>query len=396
MLTDREIRAYKPATRPYKRLDGGGLYLAILPTGTRSWRLRYGLSGKRKVLVLGRYPEMSLADARERRNEAKALLREGRDPAAGRLAAHGADFEGVARDWHQRQAPSWRPRYAADVIANLERDAFPALGRLPIASIAPATILAVLRAMENRGAIALAHKVRRLIDSVFDYAVDTHFCQANPVPRSRALTRRPHAKRPAIVELPAFLAMLRELEAIAAYPVTKLAIRLLALTAVRPGEACGARWDEFEGLDGPAPTWIIPAARMKGGEKHVVPLARAAADVILALRPLTGRRKFVFGSSRHDGPITIHALNRLLMRAGFGGVHCGHGFRSSFATVMTKAHPTDRDAIEAQLAHLVPGTRGRYVRETFVERRRELAAEWAGLILGGAPSASVLLLGRRC
>jgi hypothetical protein len=169
ILTDREIRALKPAEKPIVRWDGAGLHLHVTTAGTRSWRFRYAIAGKRRVLVLGRYPEMSLADARAARDDARRALREGYDPGASTRAAGGpSTFEAVARDWIQRMAPSWRPRYAADVVKNLERDIFPALGRLPVASIQPETILAVLRAMESRGAVALAHKVRRIVATIFE------------------------------------------------------------------------------------------------------------------------------------------------------------------------------------------------------------------------------------
>jgi integrase len=347
------------------------------------------------VLVLGQYPELGLAEARERRNEARALLRQGRNPAIAREhGPSGPDFETVARDWHRRQAPGWRPNHAAAVLATLERDAFPKLSGLPIAAISSEAVLAMLRGMEARGAVALAHHVRQRVSAVFEFAIEAKLCSGNPVVRSKVLTRKVNAKRPAIVALPEFCAMLRRIEAEPALSVTQLALRLLALTGVRPGEVAGAEWSEFE-LDGPAPLWTIPASRMKGKEEHVVPLAPAAADIIRALKPVTGNCRHVFARDERR-PIAFRALNDLVLRAGFRGLHCGHGFRASFATIMTKRHPADSGAIEAALAHTVPGTRGRYMREIFVDRRRELAQEWADLILAYAPSASELLTGRRC
>jgi integrase len=404
MLTDREIRALKPAGRPYKRLDGGGLYLTTLPTGTRSWRLKYGYRGKRKEMVLGQYPDLSLAEARERRNEIKAQLRQGRDPATERIIKRvraqlpdERNFEAIARDWHQRQAAGWTPRHAANVIRSLERETFRDLGKLDIADISSDLIRVLLRGIEARGAISTAHEIRQRLNAVFEFAIDAKICAANPTLRPGALTPRRHDRYPAIIDLDELRALLRKTEAAFAYPATKMAIRFIALTAVRPGEVCGATWGEFEAIEQSVPTWRIPAERMgKTKEEHVVPLARAAADVILAMDLLTGRRRHVFASARYERrPIDLNTMNNLLVRLGFKDLHCAHGFRSSFASIMSKRHPADREAIEAQLAHGVPGTRGRYMRETFVERRRELAEEWASLILADAPDADTLLLGRR-
>jgi integrase len=354
-------------------------------------------------MVLGQYPDLGLADARERRNEIRAVLRQGRDPRAERTnrqllvkLSAGKSFEAIARDWHLRMSPSWKPRHAANVIRSLERDVFPTLGQLHIADIPSELILILLRGVEARDAVMSAHQIRQRISAIFDFGIDAKLCAVNPTIRPKALTRRPSEERPAIVELAKFCAMLRKTESIFAFPVTKLAIRLLALTAARPAEICGATWDEFEQLDGDAPIWRIPAKRMKLKKEHIVPLPRAAADVVLAIKPLTGYRRHVFGSARHhDRPIDLSTMSRLLVRLGFRDTHCPHGFRSSFATIMSGRHPGDADPINAALAHGIKSVRGRYVREVFLDRRRELMAEWADLVLAGAPDADELLLGRR-
>jgi integrase len=351
------------------------------------------------------YPDLGLADARQRRNEIRGLLRQGRDPKAEQMTRRllaglpdGRSFEAVARDWHQRQTPDWKPQVAAIILRSLERDAFPVLGKLHVADISPPMILALLRGIEARGAPTTAHEIRQRIGAVLEFATDSQLIEFNPISRVRAkaLTRVRHRKLPAIIELSAFCAMLRKIETTFCYPATKMALRFIALTAVRPNEVCSAEWREFEHLEHSVPTWRIPPERMKTGEEHVVPLARAAADVILAMRPLTRHCRYVFTHSRdRHRPLDLSTMAHQLVRLGFQGVHCPHGFRSSFATIMTKRHPADREAIEAQLAHGVPGTRGRYMRETFIERRRELAEEWAALILDGAPDADELLLRRR-
>ena len=404
MLTDAAARAAKPKERAYKLTDGGGLHLFVTPAGGKLWRLRYGFGGKEKLLSFGPYPEVGLAQAREARGAAKALLRTGRDPMlekkARRAAAHDAagTFEAIARDWHARQAPTWTERHAADVLESLERDVFPSLGALPIGNITPPMVLATLRPIEARPAAETARRVRQRMSAVFVYAIASGLGEADPAAIVKgAMAPVAKGRQPAITELPAAREVLARVEATPAHPVTKLANRLLALTVVRPGEIRSVRWCEFEDLDGPAPLWRVPAERMKAGREHLVPLAGHAVQVLRAAQGLTGRGPLVFPNARHaHRPMSENAIGYLLNRAGYHGRHVPHGWRATFSTVMNERHRADRQVIDLMLAHAPDDkTEAAYNRALHLERRRELAQIWADMLLDGAAPASVLVDGPR-
>jgi integrase len=357
-------------------------------------------------MALGSYPEISLARARELRTAAKATLRQGGDPMAERLAQRARTslgavetVEALARAWHARQAPRWAPRSATAAIAALTRHVFPVLGKLHINDVTPPMMLACIRQIEHGGYLTMAHIVRQHMDAIFADAMAAGVAQSNPAAQIRRTLApiAPRRKQPAVTSLEGMRTLLRRMEDEPAYPPTKLALRLLALTACRPGEVRAAAWQEFEQLDGPAPIWRIPPRRMKVKLEHVVPLPPQAIAVIEALRPLTGRVEFLFPNQRSlDQPMSRNALLEVLYRCGFKGRHCAHGFRSSFSTIMNERHPEDWAAIEAALAHIVGGTRGAYMRSNYLERRRELMADWADLLLEGAAPAETLLFGPRC
>jgi integrase len=404
VLTDREIKAAKRAGRPYKLWAGGGLYLLCTPNGSRLWRLKYRRQRREKLLALGSYPDISLARARALQAQAKAALREGADPMAVRLARRAQGqlaplqtVEALGREWHARQAPRWSPRHAAGVIGNLERMVFPVLGRLHINDVTPPLVLACIRQIEARGAQVTARIVRQRLDAIFAYAIAAGIGQSNPAAHIKgALAPAIRGKQPALLTLDGVRGLLRQVEAAPAYPPTKLALRLLALTACRSGEVRGAAWRELEGLDGPAPIWRIPPGRMKMKAEHVVPLPPQAVAVIAALRPLTGHLELLFPGQRStDRPMVSRTLLDVLYRLGFKGEHCTHGFRSSFSSIMNERHPEDWAAIEAALAHVVGGVRGAYMRSNHLERRRALMAEWADLLLDGAAPPETLLFGPR-
>jgi integrase len=404
MLTDRQIRAAKPLGRPYKLADGHGLYLYVTPKGSRLWRLKYRLAGVEKVLSFGPYPEVGLADARERQALARTHLRQGQDPGAMKRTARlilakerVTSFEAVARDWHARQTPRWVASHAAEVLASLERWLFPRLGAVAIMAIDPPMMLAALRAIEAEGALETCHRVRQRASSVFTYAIACGIGQSDPAAIVRGalapiVDRQP---MPALTNPKDLRALLRRTEKAPGSPVTKLALHLLALTACRSTEVRGARWEEFGGA-GDEALWRIPATRMKSGREHMIPLVPEAAAIIEALRPFSGGSPYVFPNlHRIAAPMARGTLVGLLNRTGYGGVHCAHGFRAAFSSIMNERHPDAWDAVEAQLAHVVRGVRGAYLRAPFLERRRELLTEWAHLLLEGAPDAESLLLGPR-
>lgn len=430
MLTDAKIKAAKPKDKAYKLTDAGQLYLYVATSGTRSWRMNYthGLtasgSPKQKTLSLGTYPAVTLSMARSARDDAKALLREGKDPSIERKVAKDAatedhlhTFEKVARDWWGKQRPRWSAIHAKDVITSLEKNIFGEIGDLPIASIKTPKLLQVLTRVEKRGAVETAHRLRSRLSSVFIFALGSGLVDSDPAASlGKALAPIPKAKpQPAITTLPELQQLLINCEAERCRAGTKLALRLLALTAVRPGELRHAAWSEFEGLDGDEPLWRIPAERMKGDEMrkaevagdHLVPLSRQAVEVLEVVQRLSGDLDLVFPSERHPHrPISENTLRALLIRAGYFQRHVPHGFRAAFSTIMNeradrlwkdtgrKDASPDRAIIDLMLAHLPHGMSGsetQYNRAGYMPRRRELAQEWADLLLAGFWSPDIHL-----
>ena len=414
MLNDAKIRAAKPRDKAYKLTDSHRLYLLVKPGGSKLWKWSYSYNGKQMTLHFGVHPKVSLVDARGQRDEASALLSEGRDPGVVRrllveanLEAGRQTFERVAREWFENARPKWALVHADDVIRSLERDVFPTIGTLPISELNAPIVLAVLRAIESRGAIETAKRVRQRISGVFVYAIAKGLAQSDPAEKLGAVLRPLRkGRQPAITDLAPLRAMIIAAEEDYARPITRLGLRFLALTAVRPSELRGARWDEFEDLNGEAPLWRIPAARMKGdldrkdevGGDHLVPLAPQAIAVLKALWPLTATGPLVFPSNRHPHrPMSENAIGYLLNRAGYHGHHVPHGFRAAFSTIMNEwaeRHGKDHDraVIDLMLAH-VPKEKveSAYNRAAFMPRRRELAAIWADLLSKGLPEPVILV-----
>lgn len=374
MLTDAIVRAAKKRAKPYKISDGNRLYLLVTPGGGKLWRWNYEYDHKQKSMAFGAYPDVSLADARERRKEAAALVAQGLDPTVvkklkveANLEAARQTFERVARAWHENGRSQWAKVHANDIIRSLERDVFPTIGSLPIGQITPPLVLGVLREIEARGAIETAKRVRQRISAVFIHAIAEGIAQSDPAEKLGAVLKPLRkGRQPAITELVPLRKMIIAAEEDYARPITRLALRLLALTAVRPSELRGAYWAELEDLNGKEPLWRIPAARMKGdldrkaeiNGDHLVPLAPQAVAVLKALWPLTGEGELLFPSNRHwHKPMSENAIGYLLNRVGYHGHHVPHGFRAAFSTIMNewaerhgKAH--DRSVIDLMLAHV--------------------------------------------
>lgn len=417
MLSDTKVRGAKGTGKAYKLSDGEQLYLHVSAVGGRVWRMNYqfgrNAQGKlaQKTLTIGPYPAISLKDARDARDLAKSMLAKGIEPRPGDLFERGAGhdtrptFKGVAMAWHKLQMQRWSKVHAKDVLDCLEKLVFPVIGDLAIEDIQSPEVLRLLQKIVDGGAIETAHRTRQRISAIFVYGIATNQTVRDPAASlAIALPRKPKAKpQPAITDLPALRQMLVDCEAERCRAHTKLALRLLALTAVRPNEIHGARWDEFEDLDGEEPLWRIPAHRMKGDVDrkaeedgdHLVPLAPQAVAVLKAMMPLTGDLELIFPSDRHvHRPMSENTLRALLIRAGYYQRHVPHGFRSAFSTIMNErverawreaGHATaspDRAIIDLMLAH-VPTNRveGAYNRAAYMPRRRELAQEWADILL---------------
>jgi integrase len=409
-LTDTQCRKAKAAKKNYKLPDGRGLQLFISPTGLKSWQYRYKLKGgSEKVLTIGNYPEVSLADARTHRDKARAELNAGKDPAivkrlskltAQRNGEH--TFEVVAREWWEFQKPNWVAQHAKDVLDSLVEEVFPHIGSAPIKDLSPVEVLAVLRMIEQRGAIETARRVRQRMSAVFVYAIASGRGDTDPAAVvQKAMSPLMKGRQPAITNLLQARTMLRRVETNPSHPVTQLAMRILALTAVRPGSLLTTPWSEWtdevleEGL------WLIPAERMKlkmaqkvNDEKsHIVPLSSQCVEAIRAVRRITGRGPYAFpnGRSAHK-TMSGNALGYLLNRSGYHHKHVPHGWRATFSSVMNENFPGDKHIIDLMLAH-VPKDKveGAYNRALHLKRRIQLAQEWADLIMKDAPAADSLL-----
>jgi len=416
MLTDVRCRTAKPKEKPYKLSDAHGLYLYVMPSGTRSWRLKYRFGGKEHRLTFGTYPDMTLVEAREAREAARKLLREGINPKVDKkqrqaVAAieNGNTFEAIARQWHAQQEKIRAQRYAGQILDRLEADAFPAIGALPIKAITPALLLALIRAIEGRGAIEMAHRVRQHISAIFVFAIGAGWAEANPAATIQpVLEPRRKALRPAVLKIEQARKVLRDVESQEdAYVVTKLASRMLALTVVRPGVLRLAEPKEFEDLDGKNPIWRIPAAKMKltrerkqdASYEFVVPLSAQAVETAKAAMELAGPKPLLFPSVRYsDRAITDSTLSKLYRAAGYAGKHVPHGWRATFSTVMNELagrenRVGDREVIDLMLAHIQEGVEAAYNRAAYMPRRRELAQEWADMLMKAMPPARALSKG---
>ena len=399
MLTDAQIRKAKAAPKPYRLTDGGGLHVYVSPAGGKLWRLRYAFERKEKLLSIGPYPAVGLADAREVATNAKRLLREGKDPSVEKrrrrlevITTGGTTFEAIAREWHELNKGHWVEVHAYDVLHSLKRDVFPEFGATPIKDITAGNVLSVLRKIENRPALETARRIRQRISAVFVYAIASGRAENDPAAVvQKAMKPLKKGRQPAITDLRQAREILRRADATPASPVTKLALRLLALTSLRPGTLITTPWLELDALDPEVPVWQVPAARMKlrlqykddEARDHLVPLPTQAIEVIEALRKLTGRAPYVFPNQRHaHRPASENAIGYLLNRAGYYHRHVPHGWRATFSTVMNDRFKHDRHIIDLMLAHVPKDTvEGAYNRAEHLERRIELAQIWADLIM---------------
>lgn len=403
MLTDLQCRKAQPRDRPYKMADASGLYLHVATTGYRAWRFKYRIAGVEKLLTFGAYPEVTLQNARDLRDDARKLIRDGIDPVIDRkqrAAAHvfgrANTFEIVATRWHKQASKQLTPRYAGQVESRLKENVYPTLGALPITAITPPMVLELLRKIESRGANEMAHRVRQHMSAVFVFAIGEGICTNDParVVQS-ALVRTVKKRRPAVRSIKAARAILMRIEQEGgARRSTMLASRLLALTAARPGVVRLAEWPEFEGLETDEPIWRIPAEKMKMTRERkedvtnefIVPLSRQAVDLVLVAREWTKPGKLIFPSDRGaERPMSLSTLSKLYRESGFDGVHVPHGWRSTFSTLMNeqaakRKSEADRAVIDLMLAHQPPGVESVYNRFAYLDRRRELAQEWADML----------------
>ena len=383
-LSDMKIQKAKSKDKNVTLFDGGGLFLMVTPTGGKLWRFKYRYDGKQKLLAFGTYPEISLLDARKRRDEARSQLAHGIDPGAVRKAQKQANteatetFEIIAREWHERFKSNWTTEYASKIMSRLEGDVFPYIGAKPIKEIKAPELLTVLRRVEARGTFELAHRIRTICGQVFRYAVATGRAERDPAADLRgALSPVKTINRAAIIEPKKVGELLRAIDGYQGSFIVKCALKLAPLFFVRPGELRNAEWEEisFENAE-----WNIPASKMKMKEPHLVPLSQQAIDILKELKEYTGASRYVFPSGRtFDRPMSDNAILAALRRMGYAKDEMsGHGFRAMARTILDEVLQVRPDYIEHQLAHAVRDPNGRaYNRTAHLNERRKMMQTWA-------------------
>jgi integrase len=385
-LTDTFVKNAKPTGKPTgdKHSDGGGLHLHITPSG-KYWRLAYRFNTKQKTLALGVYPDVSLLQARKRRDDARKLLAEDIDPGQAKKEAKQATltkaantFELVATAWLTDTAAERKPDTQSKVTNWLLRDVYPSLGSKPISAIAPRDVLATIRVIEARGAVDSAHRIKQLIGQVMRYAVSTGAAERDVTQDLKgALKVAVKTHHAAITEPKQAGALMRAIHSYQGYAVTVTALKLAPLVFVRPGELRHAEWAE---IDLEAAQWRIPGSKMKMKVDHLVPLCSQAIELLRSLQPTTGHGKYVFPSLRTgEAPMSENTINAALRGLGYAqDVHTGHGFRAMARTILDEVLNERVDLIEHQLAHTVKDPLGRaYNRTSHIEARAAMMQRWA-------------------
>ncbi|WP_241624710.1 tyrosine-type recombinase/integrase [Rosenbergiella epipactidis] len=381
-LNARQVDTAKAQEKPYKLSDGGGLYLLVNPTGSKYWRLKYRVAGKEKLLSVGVYPDVTLADARSKREDAKRIIATGGDPSQEKQAEKAAkvlavqnSFESIAIEWHNHKKENWSQGYAEDILEYLTKDIFPFIGKRAINEIKPAEMLAVLRKMEQRGVLDKLKKTRQACRQIFTHAVITGRAENNPVTDLSGALKAPkqkHFPHLNVEEIPAFLT---ELNKYSGSMITRIATKLLMITGLRTIELRTTEWADIDFDKG---IWQIPAERMKMRRPHIVPISRQARELLEELHQLTGRGRYVFHGRNDAGkPMSEASINQVIKRIGYDGKATGHGFRHTLSTIL---HEQGYNSawIETQLAHVDKNSiRGTYNHAQYLEGRRTMLQDYA-------------------
>ncbi len=391
-LTDTALRTFKPSDKVYRRSDEKGLYIEVNPNGSRYWRHKYRFYGKEKRMSYGVYPEVSLKEARARRDTSRKLLADGIDPSEhkkqGKLDRESAlsnTFQAISLEWYEKQLVTWSAATAKKRLAMLQNDLFPWLGKRPTDEISSLEMLQSLRRIEDRGAIETAHNARQVASQIFRYARLTQRCNHDPIGDLKgALTPKVVTHRAAITDPSHFGELL---QAIDHYQGTYIVRCLLALCPIlfqRPGEMIAMEWGEIDLEEG---QWDIPAKKMKMGIEHTVPLPKQAITILSDLQPLTGGFRYVFSSQRspRDKHVSDGTINKALRTLGVDTKHehCAHGFRASARTMLDEQLGFRVEWIEHQLAHQVRDALGRaYNRTKHLSQRSEMMQAWADYLDG--------------
>lgn len=395
-LTDIQPRTAKPKDKPYKLADGGGLYLLVNTDGAKYWRMDYRFADVRRTLAFGKYPEVTLADARNKRLAARKLLDQDIDPgqekkerARAHAEASSNTFEKLARDWHANKLPTWSAATARDTIRRLEIDIFPEIGSMPIGAIKHQHMIAALRKIESRGAHEIAHRIKATCARVFTYASQQGIENRNPAADMKDVLKPFKAGHFAAItadELPAFLAAMDKNDARLFKP-TRIALRLMMLVFVRTSELIETPWSEID-LD--AGEWVIPWRRMKRGKltvnpdttDHHVCLSRQAVELLRELHTLTGGGKYLFPNQRDPRkPMSNGAILMALKRMGYQNKMTGHGFRALAMSTIKERLGYRHEVVDRQLAHAQKDkVAAAYDRANFLGERRVMMQAWADFI----------------
>jgi integrase len=396
-LTNTAVKAAKPSGAPFKLYDERGLFLLVQPGGQRYWRFKYRMDGREKLLSLGVYPDVSLALARERREDARKLIADGVGPSARRQAEKlaGADtFKAVALEWLDKQ--QFTPKTPKKAQWTFNDLLFRQLGSKPVRSITAPDVLAVVRRIEARGKIETAHRTKQRAGQIFRYAIATGRAERDPTGDLRgALTPLKVKNRAALTYPKRVGELLRAIDGYSGQLDTEYALKLAPLVFVRPGKLRAAQWKEFE-LDGERPEWRLPGERMKMGELHIVPLARQALALLRELKEQAGEGRYLFPSLRTASrPICENTLGAALRRLGFSKDDMtAHGFRAMASTLLNE-QGFPPDVIELQLAHTERNeVRAAYNRAQRLEERRRMMQAWADYLDGLRAGGNVITLKR--
>lgn len=386
-LKELEVRYATKRSKDYKLADGQGLYLLVRPTGSRLWRMKYRFDGKEKLLSFGPYPKVTLVQARLRRAEARLALARGEDPGP-KTATPIVSFEIAARAWHDKRASALEPSHSARILSRLERDVFPALGQRDLKQISAADILEMLRAVEARGALDVSRRLRQHVSQIYLFAIPQGWASHDPAAGLATLLRpKPRVRHMARVgagELPALVRAIHTYdgdENPRRRAVTRDALLFTLLTWARTNETRLATWEEFEGLDGSAPIWRLPAERMKMGREHIVPLSRQVVEILKAVR-IYSQGRYVFVGDKPELPISQNTMIYGCYRMGYRGRQTVHGFRGIASTWANEAECYRPDWIEMALAHADRDeVRGAYNSALYLTPRRRMLQDWADHVL---------------
>ncbi len=404
-LSDKACKAAKSKETTYKLFDGGGLFLEVMPNGSKLWRLKYRYLGKEKRISLGAYPVISLADARDGRDKAKKQLLQGQDPSGAKkekqreaIRNAGNTFKAIALEWHEKQQGRWTPTHAKNVMRRMDVDIFPYIGKRPIADIDAPELLDVLRRIEARGALDVTARVKQISGQVFRYGIATGRCQRDPSADLKGALKTGKTTSYAcldIKEMPEFLEKLERNDA-RLFPTTRRAIKILMFTFVRTGELIYSTWDEFD-LD--SATWEIPGWRMKMRCPHIVPLSSQVISLLKEQKRETEHLNtpWVFPSQvRPKDSISNNTILFAIGRMGYKKRMTGHGFRALAMSNIKEKLGYRHEVVDRQLAHAHRNKIDRaYDRAQFLDDRRKMMQEWADYIIDQSQKTNCNITGRK-